>query len=193
MQKYSSYPIFAFKLKNNIMAKWKVDPAHSEVHFKIKHLVISTVTGAFKKFDGNFEASKHDLSDAQINFTVDASSIDTNNEQRDGHLKSPDFFDAEKYPELKFVSTSVEKKDDEEYVLTGELTIRDVTKPVELKVEYGGQTQDMYGQTKAGFDVTGKIDRQEFGLKWSGMTEAGGLVVSNDVKLNISLQFTKQP
>lgn len=174
------------------MAKWVVDPTHSEVHFKIKHLVISTVTGAFKKFDGSFEASKPDLSDAQINFVVDASSIDTNNEQRDGHLKSPDFFDAEKFPELKFVSTSIDKKDDDEYILTGDLTIRDVTKPVELKVEYGGQTQDMYGQTKAGFDVTGKIDRHEFGLKWSGVTEAGGLVVSNDVKLNISLQFTKQ-
>lgn len=175
------------------MAKWIVDPTHSEVHFKIKHLVISTVTGSFKKFDGSFEASKDDLSDAQISFTVDASSIDTNNEQRDGHLKSADFFDAETYPELKFVSTSIDKKDDDEYVLTGDLTIRNVTKPVELKVEYGGQTQDTYGQTKAGFDVSGKIDRQEFGLKWSGMTEAGGLVVSNDVKLNISLQFTKQP
>ncbi len=175
------------------MAKWTVDPAHSEVHFKIKHLVISTVTGAFKKFDGSFESTKPDFSDAQISFTVDASSIDTNNEQRDGHLKSPDFFDAEKYPELKFVSTSINKKEDDEFVLTGDLTIRDVTKPVELKVEYGGQTQDMYGQTKAGFDVTGKIDRREFGLKWSGVTEAGGLVLSNDVKLAISLQFTQQP
>ncbi len=176
------------------MAKWIVYPTHSEVHFKIKHLVISTVTGAFKKFDGSFESSKHDLSDATVNFTVDTSSIDTNNEQRDGHLKSADFFDAEKHPQMKFVSTSIDKKEDEdEYILKGDLTIKDVTKPIELKVEYGGHTQDLYGQTKAGFDVTGKIDRQEFGLTWSAVTEAGGLVVSNDVKLNISLQFTKQP
>ena len=174
------------------MATWKVDPSHSEIHFKIKHLVISTVTGAFKKFDGSFEASKHDLSDAKVNFSVDTASIDTNSEQRDGHLRAEDFFDSEKYPEMKFVSTSISKKDDGEYVLKGELTIKDVTKPVELMVEYGGQTNDLYGQTKAGFDVTGKIDRQEFGLKWSAITEAGGLVVSNDVKLSISVQFTKQ-
>lgn len=174
------------------MATWKVDPSHSEIHFKIKHLVISTVTGAFKKFDGSFEASKHDFSDAKVNFSVDTASIDTNSEQRDGHLRSADFFDSEKYPEMKFVSTSISKKDDGEYVLKGDLTIKDVTKPVELNVEYGGQTNDLYGQTKAGFDVTGKIDRQEFGLKWSAVTEAGGLVVSNDVKLGISVQFIKQ-
>lgn len=174
------------------MAKWLVDPTHSEVNFKIKHLVISTVGGSFKKFEGSFESSKDDFTDAKINFTVDPASIDTNNEQRDGHLKSDDFFNAEKYPEIKFVSTSISKKQDDEYVLKGNLTIRDVTKPVELNVEYGGQTKDMYGQQKAGFDVTGKIDRQEFGLKWSAVTEAGGLVVSNDVKLMMNIQFIKQ-
>ncbi|MEP6583887.1 MAG: YceI family protein, partial [Ginsengibacter sp.] len=155
------------------MAKWLVDPTHSEVHFKIKHLVISTVTGSFKKFDGFLDSSNEDFSDAQITFTIDTSSIDTNNEQRDGHLKAADFFDAEKYPEAKFVSTSITKKSDGEYLLKGNLTIKDVTKPVELDVEYGGQTKDLYGQQKAGFDVTGKIDRQEFGLKWSAVTEAG--------------------
>ncbi|MEO6221307.1 MAG: YceI family protein [Ginsengibacter sp.] len=174
------------------MSKWLLDPTHSEVHFKIKHLVISTVSGAFKKFDGSFESSKGDFSDAKVNFTIDAATIDTNNEQRDGHLKSDDFFNAEKYPEIKFVSTSINKKADDEYVLKGDLTITDVTKPVELDVEYGGETKDLYGQHKAGFDVRGKIDRQEFGLKWSALTEAGGLVVSNDVKLAISVQFTKQ-
>ncbi len=174
------------------MAKWLADPTHSEVHFKIKHLVISTVTGSFKKFDGSLETSKEDLSDAIINFTVDPASIDTNNEQRDGHLKADDFFNAEKYPEIKFVSTSIIKKSDDEYLLKGDLTIRDVTKPVELEVEYGGQTKDLYGQQKAGFDVTGKIDRRDFGLKWTAVTEAGGLVVSNDVKLVMNIQFTKQ-
>lgn len=174
------------------MAKWLADPTHSEVHFKIKHLVISTVTGSFKKFEGSFEASKEDLSDAAINFTIDPASIDTNNEQRDGHLKSDDFFNAAKYPEIKFVSTSISKKSDDEYLLKGDLTIRDVTKPVELEVDYGGQTKDLYGQQKAGFDVTGKIDRRDFGLKWTAVTEAGGLVVSNDVKLIMNIQFTKQ-
>ena len=138
------------------MAKWTVDPTHSEVHFKIKHLVISTVTGSFKKFEGGLESSQDDFSDAKINFTIDAASIDTNNEQRDGHLKSGDFFDAEKYPEIKFVSNSITKKTGDEFLLKGDVTIRDVTKPVELNVEYGGQTQDLYGQTKAGFDATGK-------------------------------------
>ncbi len=174
------------------MSKWLVDPAHSEVHFKIKHLVISTVSGSFKKFEGNMESSNDDFTDAKINFTINSSSVDTNNEQRDGHLKADDFFNAEKFPEIKFVSTSIAKKSEDEYLLKGDLTIRDVTKPVELEVEYGGQTKDMYGQQKAGFDVTGKIDRQEFGLKWSAVTEAGGLVISNDVKLNMSIQFTKQ-
>ncbi|MEO6290699.1 MAG: YceI family protein [Ginsengibacter sp.] len=174
------------------MAKWIVDPSHSEVHFKIKHLVISTITGSFKKFDGGFESKKDDFTDAKANFAIYTDSVDTNSEQRDGHLKSNDFFNAEKYPEIKFVSTSIFKKDDEEYILKGDLTIRDVTKPVELDVEYGGQTDDLYGQTKVGFDVTGKIDRHEFGLKWSAITEAGRLVVSNDVKINISVQFIKQ-
>ena len=174
------------------MSKWLVDPSHSEVHFKIKHLVISTVSGSFKKFEGYLKSSKEDFTDAKINFSINSSSIDTNNEQRDGHLKADDFFNAEKYPEIKFVSTSIIKKSDDDYVLKGDLTIRDVTKPVELDIEYGGQTKDMYGQQKAGFDVTGKIDRQEFGLKWSAVTEAGGLVVSNDVKLIMNIQFTKQ-
>lgn len=174
------------------MATWKVDPSHSEVHFKIKHLVISTVTGAFKKFDGSFEASRPDFSDASVIFSVDTASVDTNSDQRDGHLRSADFFDSERYPEMKFVSTGIVKKDSGEYILKGNLTIKDVTRPVELNVEFGGQTTDLYGQTKAGFDVAGKIDRQEFGLKWSAVTEAGGLVVSNDVRLSISVQFIKQ-
>ncbi len=174
------------------MSKWLVDPAHSEVHFKIKHLVISTVSGSFKKFEGKMESSNDDFTDAKINFTINSSSVDTNSEQRDGHLKSDDFFNAEKFPEIKFVSTSIAKKSEDEYLLKGDLIIRDVKKPVELEVEYGGQTKDLYGQQKAGFDVTGKIDRQEFGLKWSAVTEVGGLVVSNDVKLNMSIQFTKQ-
>ncbi|MEP6951726.1 MAG: YceI family protein [Ginsengibacter sp.] len=173
------------------MAKWLIDPAHSEIHFKIKHLVISTVTGSFKKFEGTVESEKDDFSDAVIRFSADTASVDTNNEQRDGHLKSDDFFNAEKYPKLTFVSTSIEK-DEDEYTVTGNLTIKDVTKPVELDVEYGGTTKDLYGQTKAGFDITGKIDRQEYGLKWSAITEGGGLVASDTVKLVMSIQVIKQ-
>ena len=174
------------------MAKWVIDPAHSEVHFKIKHLVISTVTGSFKKFEGSIESEKEDFSDAVIQFSADTASVDTNNEQRDGHLKSEEFFDTEKYPKLTFVSTKIEK-DEDEYTVTGDLTIRDVTKPVVLDVEYGGTTKDLYGQTKAGFDITGKIDRQDYGLKWSAITEGGGLVASDIVKLSMSIQVTKQP
>ena len=115
------------------MAKWLIDPAHSEVHFKIKHLVISTVTGSFKKFEGSVESEKDDFSDASVQFSVESASIDTNNEQRDAHLKSDDFFNAEKYPKITFVSTGVEKTGDNEYILKGNLTMRDVTKPVDVE------------------------------------------------------------
>ena len=174
------------------MATWLIDPAHSEVHFKIKHLVISTITGSFKKFEGSIESEKDDFTDAVIRFSADTASVDTNNEQRDGHLKSDDFFNAEKFPKLTFVSTAIEK-DEDEYTVTGDLTIRDVTKPVVLDVEYGGTTKDLYGQTKAGFDITGKIDRQDYGLKWSALTEGGGLVASDIVRLSMSIQVIKQP
>lgn len=174
------------------MAKWLIDPAHSEVHFKIKHLVISTVTGSFKKFEGSVESEKDDFSDAVIQFSAETASVDTNSEQRDGHLKSDDFFNTEKYPKLTFVSTGIEKNEDE-YTLKGNLTMRDVTKPVELDVEYGGTTKDLYGQTKAGFEVTGKINRQDFGLKWSAITEGGGLVAGDTVKLVMNIQIIKQP
>lgn len=174
------------------MAKWIIDPTHSEVHFKIKHLVISTVTGSFRKFEGEVEADEEDLSDAKIRFSADIDSIDTNQEQRDTHLKSGDFFEAEKFPKLTFESTSFEKQSESDYILKGNLTIRDITKPIEFNVEYGGGTVDLYGQTKAGFDVTGKINRKQFGLKWNAVTEAGGLVVSDDVKLIGSIQVIKQ-
>ncbi|MEP6926384.1 MAG: YceI family protein, partial [Ginsengibacter sp.] len=161
-------------------------------HFKIKHLVISTVTGSFKKFEGTVDSEKDDFSDANIQFSAEAASIDTNNEQRDGHLKSADFFNAEKYPKITFVSTEV-KKNGDEYLLKGNLTMLDVTKPVDLKLEYGGTTKDLYGQTKAGFEATGKINRQDFGLKWSAVTEAGGLALSDEVKLIMNIQVAKQP
>jgi len=174
------------------MSKWIIDTVHSEVGFKIKHLVISNASGKFSSFEGSAETSKDDFSDAKINFSADIDSIHTGNEQREGHLKSPDFFDAAKYPKLSFVSSSFTKKEGSDYVLKGDLTLRGVTKPVELAVEFGGIHKSLYGQTVAGFEVTGKIKRADFGLSWSAVTEAGGLVLGEDVKLNSNVELIKQ-
>jgi polyisoprenoid-binding protein YceI len=173
------------------MATWTIDPAHSEVTFKVRHLVISNVSGKFKSFEGTVESDKDDFTDAKINFSADINSIDTGVEQRDGHLKSPDFFDAANHPKLTFVSTGVSKKGDD-YKVTGNLTIRGTTKPIELAVEYGGQQKDFYGNTVAGFEVSGKIDRQEFGLTWSAVTETGGIVAGNEVKILVHVELHKK-
>lgn len=174
------------------MATWTIAPTHSEVQFKIRHLLISTVSGSFKKFEGTVESERDDFSDAKIQFTAEAASVFTNNKKRDARLKSDDFFNAEKYPKITFVSTEVITEGKDEYMLKGNLTMRDVTKPVRLDVDYGGTTVDSYGQTKAGFEITGKIDRQDYGLKWSAITEVGGIVVSDDVRLIMSIQIVKQ-
>ncbi|WP_448698902.1 YceI family protein [Mucilaginibacter sp. AW1-3] len=167
--------------------KWALDPMHSEVQFKVKHLVISTVTGSFKTFEGTVTAEGDTFEGAQVEFSLDTNSIDTNQKMRDDHLKGPEFFDSEKYPKISFKSTSL--TDDK---LTGNLTIKDVTKPVTLDVDHGGTATDFYGNLKAGFEVTGKINRKEFGLVWDGITEAGAVVVGEDVKLIINAQFAKQ-
>ena len=179
------------KSTSSLATNWVLDAMHSEVHFKVKHLVISTVTGTLKVFEGNFETVNDDFSNANISFTADINSIDTNQEQRDVHLKSADFFDAETYPKMIFKSTSFKKMDDGEYELIGDLTIRDVTKSVKLDVEYGGLATDFYGNTKAGFELKGKINRKDFGLVWNGITEAGAIVVGEDIKLDINVQFAK--
>ncbi len=174
------------------LTKWSIDPMHSEVQFKVKHLVISTVSGFFKSFEGTVETDGEDFESADISFSLDINSIDTNQTPRDEHLKSAEFFDAATYPKITFKSTSLTKTDDDEYELKGNLTIKDVTKPVSLNVEYGGSTADFYGNTKAGFEITGKINRKEFGLTWDGITEAGSVVVGEDIKLTINAQLTKQ-
>lgn len=174
------------------MSTYKIDPAHSEITFKVKHLMITNVTGSFTQFDATMESDAADFSDAKISFEADVNSVTTNNEQRDTHLKSDDFFAAEKFPKLSFVSTSISKKSDDKYKLTGNLTIRDVTKTIDLDVEYGGTMTDPWGQVKAGFDVNGKINRKEFGLGWGAVTEAGGVVVSDEVKLHMAVQMVKQ-
>lgn len=173
------------------MATYKIDASHSDIIFKVKHLMITTVTGQFKSFDATLSADAEDFSDAVVTFTADINSVDTRSEQRDTHLKSDDFFAAEKYPELKFVSTSVSKNDDG-LVVKGDLTIRDVTKPIELKADFNGVMVDPWGQTKVGFEAEGKIKRKEFGLGWDAVTEAGGVVVSDEVRLQLHVQFVKQ-
>jgi polyisoprenoid-binding protein YceI len=174
------------------MAKWTIDPTHSEILFKVKHLMITNVTGSFGVFEGGAETEAEDFTDAKIRFSANTDSIDTNQAQRDAHLKSADFFDAEKFPKLEFVSTSFTKAGGDNYVLKGDITIKGVTKPIELKVEYGGTAVDPYGQTKAGFDLTGSLSRKEFGLTWSAVTEAGSVVVSDEVKLLVTVQVIKQ-
>lgn len=174
------------------MATWQIDPTHSEISFKVKHLVISTVSGKFTSFEGNAQSEAADFSDAKISFSADIDSITTGNEQRDGHLKSPDFFDAAGHPKLTFVSSSFTPKSGNEYILKGDLTIRGTTKPVELSVEFGGTQNDFYGNTVAGFEINGKINRQDYGLAWSAVTEAGGIVVSDEVKLHINIELHKK-
>jgi polyisoprenoid-binding protein YceI len=172
--------------------KWAIDPSHSEITFKVKHLVVATVTGKFTSFEGSLEAASENFSDANINFTADIASIDTGNADRDGHLKSDDFFNAEAFPKLTFKSTSFTKINDTDYKLVGDITLRDVTKSIELTAEYGGTMVDPWGNTKAGFELNGKISRKEFGLKWDVITEAGGAVVSDEVKLNLNIELHKQ-
>jgi polyisoprenoid-binding protein YceI len=171
---------------------WKVDPAHSEIQFKVKHLMITTVTGYFRTFDLEVETENDDFNTARrIEFTADIDSIDTNNAQRDTHLKSADFFDAENHKQLKFVGKKFESNGDEA-ILDGDLTIRGVTKPMTLKIELGGTVVDPYGQHKAGFTVNGKISRKEFGLQWNAITEAGQVVVGDEIRILAEIQLIKQ-
>jgi polyisoprenoid-binding protein YceI len=171
---------------------WKIDPAHSEIQFKVKHLMITTVTGYFRKFDLVVETEDEDFTKAKrIDFTAEATSIDTNSEQRDTHLRSADFFDVEKFGQIRFAGKALERFGTD-YKLSGDLSIRGVTKPVTVNVHFGGIVVDPYGQTKAGFEVEGKISRKEFGLVWNAMTEAGQVVVGDDIRLLCEIQLIRQ-
>ncbi len=173
---------------------WVVDPFHSEVQFKVKHLMITNVTGNFSSFHATVQTEDEDFMKGKVEFTVDISSISTGSSDRDNHLKSADFFDAEKCPQMKFVSTGLETVDnDGSYELYGDLTIKGVTKKVKLDTEFGGVVQDAYGNTKAGFSVNAKINRKEFGLTWNAVTEAGGVVVSDEVRIACEIQLIEQP
>jgi polyisoprenoid-binding protein YceI len=173
--------------------RWVADPMHSEVQFKVKHLMITTVTGYFNHFTVEAESEDEQFTGARnIVFTADVNSINTNNEQRDTHLKSADFFDVEQHNEIRFVGTKYENVGGNDFKLHGDLTIRNITKPVTVNVEFGGIVVDPYGQTKAGFTANAKISRKEFGLTWNAVTEAGSVVVSDEIKLQAEIQLVKQ-
>jgi polyisoprenoid-binding protein YceI len=174
------------------MSTWKIDTVHSRIEFKVKHLVVTTLGGHFSKFDATAESNSNDFNDAKISFEADVDSISTNNEQRDGHLKSDVFFDAAKYPKLKFVSTGIKKIDAESFKLIGNLTIRDKTLPVTLDVAHGGTAMNFQSKTVAGFELTGKINRKDFGLTWSATTETGNIVLGDEVKLVLAVEMIKQ-
>jgi polyisoprenoid-binding protein YceI len=171
---------------------WTVDNAHSKMKFTVTHLVIAEVDGLFRIYSGTVTAVKPDFSEATVEFTVDINSISTDNDMRDKHLKSDDFFNAEKYPQATFKSTSWKKVDDKRFTLTGDLTIRDVTKPVTFDVAYMGSTKDGRGNEKAGFKATAVINRFDYNLKWNAVTEAGGAVVGRDVTITVNLELAQK-
>ena len=185
--------LLALLFSSGIVAqtKWTVDKVHSHVKFSVSHMVVSEVEGSFKGFDGTIVASKENLTDAVINFTVDVASVSTDNVNRDNHLKSDDFFNAEKFPKMTFVSKSMTLVGGNKYKLVGDLTMRDVTKTVEFDVTYGGKIQTNDGGYKAGFKARATIDRTNFGVNFTGTLKAGGLMVGNDVEIIINLEMNQ--
>ena len=172
--------------------KWVLDPTHSELSFKVRHMMITNVKGDFRKFDASITTVGDDFSKASVQANIDATSVYTNNDDRDGHLKSADFFDADNHKSITFEGTSFTKLDDENYRLKGNLTIKGVTKEVNLDVEFGGINKDPWGNEKAGFSFAGKISRTEWGLNWNAALETGGMLVSDEVKIHGEVQFVKQ-
>lgn len=179
-------------VKNSTKTKWTLDPTHSELVFKVRHMMITNVKGEFRKFDASIVSDGADFTKSSIDVTIDAASIFTNEDKRDGHLKSADFFDVENFSTLTFKGISFKKAGGDEYKLTGELTIKGVSKEVELDVEFGGINKDPWGNEKAGFSVEGKINRKDFGLNWNAALETGGVLVSEEVKISAEVQFVKQ-
>lgn len=178
-------------IKENIMTTWKIDASHSEVNFSVRHLLVSTVRGHFDKFVAKIETTNEDFSDAKIEFEADVKSIRTKNEQRDAHLRSADFFDADNNPKMIFKSTSVKKVSDYELKVKGNLILRGVTKQITLDAIYNGTVAGFGGSEVAGFEVRGKLNRFDYGLQWNGLTEAGGVVVSNEINIEIFAEFYK--
>jgi polyisoprenoid-binding protein YceI len=172
--------------------KWVLDPVHSEILFKVKHLMITNVKGEFRNFQAEIISDENTFSNSKINLTIDAASIFTNSNDRDAHLKNADFFDVEKYKELKFESTMLNKIDDENYQLKGNFTMKGIIKEVTLDVEFGGIMKDPWGNEKAGFSLSGQINRKDWGLNWNAALETGGVLVGEEVKISAEVQFVKQ-
>jgi polyisoprenoid-binding protein YceI len=174
----------------NVIQKWKIDPNHSEVQFKVKHLMISNVSGTFKIFHGDVDSDSEDFSNAEIHFEIDTNSIDTNLPERDSHLKSPLFLNAEKFPKILF--NGILQKNEDGYELVGELTICATTRKVTLNVEFTGIGKGRFGDNRAGFELNGRINRKDFGLDWTLLTETGSLVVGEEIKLHCDMQLVAQ-
>lgn len=177
-------------IQTSTKTKWVLDPSHSELLFRVKHLMISNVKGEFRKFSSLID--EEDFTKSNIHVVIDASSISTNDDQRDGHLKSADFFDVENHKELTFKSTSFKQTEGDEYELKGLLTIKGISKEVKLEVEFGGSNKDPWGNEKAGFSFNGKINRKDWGLNWNAALETGGVLVSDEVRISGEVQFVKQ-
>lgn len=172
--------------------KWNVDLAHSSVDFWVRHMMVSRAKGTFHNFEASIEADPEDLTTADISFSIDVNSIDTRNEERDKHLKSADFFDVENHPKITFKSTKIEKTGDSKYDVTGDLTIKGITRPVTFSVTYEGQGKNPWGAIVAGFSAEGKINRTDFGLTWNTPLETGGVLVGEDVYINLEIEATKE-
>lgn len=170
--------------------KWEIDPTHSEVHFEVKHLEIATLTGRFDTISGTAEAEEN-FENAQFSFSADVNSINTNDEKRDTHLKSADFFDAERFPKITFNSTKFKRTGDTVFELIGKLTIKEITKPTILNIKYGGTATDSWGNVKAGFQLKGKINRKDYGLMWNAIIEAGGVLVGEEIKIVANIELKK--
>ena len=176
-----------------VKTKWTIDPAHSEIQFKVKHLMITTVTGTFQKFGADIEVLGDDLSKARVEFWADVDSVTTGSPDRDKHLKSPDFFHIADHPRITFTGTRVEDVDhDCSWVLWGDLTINGITNPIKLDVEWGGVMKDPWGNTKAGVTINGKLDRSKWKLNWNAALEAGGVLLSDEVRISCEVQLVKQ-
>lgn len=173
-------------------SKWALDKTHSSVDFVVRHMMFAKVNGTFKEFDASIEADPEDLTTADISFEVNTASVDTRNDDRDGHLRSADFFDSENHPKMTFKSTKIVKTGDNVYDVTGDLTIRGVTRSETFKVTYGGSGKDPWGNLKAGFSAEGSINRSDYGLKWNAALETGGVLVGEEVKISIEIQAAKQ-
>lgn len=174
---------------NNETKTWSLDPTHSSVHFAVKHMVISQTKGAFEKYSLKVETKGLEFENAKIELDIDVKSINTHMADRDNHLRSADFFDAEKFPVIKFVSTEMKKINDEDYLLRGNITIKETTKPIEFKVNYGGQVIDPWGNIRSGFTLESSIDRFDFGLTWNALIETGGAMVGKTVKLQAEIEI----